>query len=86
MPPTSMWLKDLDELDKKLDDLDSKEAEEERRRLSQANRRATSRGVTLAAKKPPGKNNKKANNVELEADIVANSSMVVGNFCLEGRI
>ncbi|KAI4352116.1 hypothetical protein L6164_006397 [Bauhinia variegata] len=77
-PPMSMWLKDLDELEKKLDDIDSKEAEEERRRLSQANKRATSRGVTLVAKKPPRKNNKKANNVELEADIVANSSMDVG--------
>ncbi|KAI4332766.1 hypothetical protein L6164_017647 [Bauhinia variegata] len=70
-------LKDLDELEKKLDDLDSKEAEEKRRRLSQANKRATSHGVTLAAKKPPRKNKKKVNNVESEADIVANSSMVV---------
>ncbi|KAI4333104.1 hypothetical protein L6164_017951 [Bauhinia variegata] len=75
-PPTSMWLKDLDELEKKLDDLDSKEAEEERRRLSQANKKATSREVTLVAKKPPRKNNKKANNVK-SADIVANSSMDV---------
>ncbi|KAI4332658.1 hypothetical protein L6164_017549 [Bauhinia variegata] len=78
MPPTSMWLKDLDELEKKLDvDLDSKEAEEERRRLSEAKKRATSRGVTLAAKRPPQKNNKRANNVESEAYMVAHSSMDV---------
>ncbi|KAI4356691.1 hypothetical protein L6164_000694 [Bauhinia variegata] len=54
---TIMQESDLDELQKKLDDQDSKEAEEERRRLSRAKR------------------NKKANNVESEADIVANSSM-----------
>ncbi|KAI4356692.1 hypothetical protein L6164_000694 [Bauhinia variegata] len=56
---TIMQESDLDELQKKLDDQDSKEAEEERRRLSRAKR------------------NKKANNVESEADIVANSSMAV---------
>ncbi|KAI4323425.1 hypothetical protein L6164_023032 [Bauhinia variegata] len=76
-PPTSMWMKDLDDLEKKIDDLESKEAEEERKRLNQANKRATSRGVPLAAKKPPRKNNKKANNVESEADMLASSSMDV---------
>ncbi|TKY49610.1 DNA topoisomerase 2 [Spatholobus suberectus] len=81
-PSKSMWLNDLDELEKKLDELDSKEAEEERKRLSQANRKTSNRGVseafTKAAKKPPQprKYTKKAKNVEPEND---NSSMEVEN-------
>ncbi|RDX60756.1 DNA topoisomerase 2, partial [Mucuna pruriens] len=82
-PSKSMWLKDLDELEKKLDELDSKEAEEERKRSSQTNRKTTNRGVSeaftkAAAKKPPQprKYTKKAKNVEPEND---NSSMDVEN-------
>ncbi|KAK7243530.1 hypothetical protein RIF29_38329 [Crotalaria pallida] len=64
-PPTSMWAKDLDELEKKLDELDC-----------QANKKAASCGV--AAKKPPQprKNTKKAKNVEPEND---NSLMEIEN-------
>lgn len=57
-------------------DLDRKEAEEERKRASQANKR-TGRAATTkaAAKKPPRKNNKI---VEPEAETTSNSSMEVG--------
>ncbi|XP_027343059.1 DNA topoisomerase 2 [Abrus precatorius] len=81
-PSKSMWLKDLDELEKKLDEQDNKEAEEERKRSSQANKKTSNRGAseafTRAAKKPPQprKNTKKAKNVEPEHD---NSSMEVEN-------
>ncbi|NMR96209.1 hypothetical protein HKB01_02810, partial [Vibrio parahaemolyticus] len=51
-PSKSLWLKDLDELENRLDDIDSIEAEEERKRSSQANRKTSNRGVTKAAKKP----------------------------------
>ncbi|QCD95617.1 DNA topoisomerase II [Vigna unguiculata] len=79
-PSKSMWLRDLDELEKKLDEIDSKEAEEERKRSSQATRKASNRGVpaaTKAAKKPPQprKYTKKAKNVEPDN----NSSMEVEN-------
>ncbi|KAG4982547.1 hypothetical protein JHK87_027296 [Glycine soja] len=76
-PSKSLWLKDLDELEKKLDDIDSIEAEEERKRSSQANRK-TKEAFTKAAKKPPQprKYTKKAKNVEPEND---NSSMEVEN-------
>ncbi|CAJ1958909.1 unnamed protein product [Sphenostylis stenocarpa] len=79
-PSKSMWLRDLDELEKKLDEIDNTEAEEERKRSSQANRKA-SNGVSearRAAKKPPQprKYTKKAKNVEPEND---NSSMEVEN-------
>jgi len=58
-------------------DIDSIEAEEERKRSSQANRKTSNRGVTKAAKKPPQprKYTKKAKNVEPEND---NSSMEIG--------
>jgi len=61
-------------------EIDSKEAEEERKRSSQATRKASNRGVpaaTKAAKKPPQprKYTKKAKNVEPDND---NSSMEVG--------
>ncbi|XP_020212372.1 DNA topoisomerase 2 [Cajanus cajan] len=79
-PSKSMWLKDLDELEKKLDESASKEAEEERKRSSQANRKTSYRGETkAAAKKPPQprKYTKKAKNVvEPEND---NSPMEVEN-------
>ncbi|RZB66593.1 DNA topoisomerase 2-like [Glycine soja] len=77
-PSKSLWLKDLDELENKLDDIDSIEAEEERKRSSQANRKTSNRGVTKAAKKPPQprKYTKKAKNVEPEND---NSSMEIEN-------
>jgi len=57
-------------------DIDSIEAEEERKRSSQANRK-TKEAFTKAAKKPPQprKYTKKAKNVEPEND---NSSMEVG--------
>lgn len=62
-------------------EIDSKEAEEELKRSSQATRKASNRGVsaaTKAAKKPPPqprKYTKKAKNVEPDND---NSSMEVG--------
>ncbi|XP_061355675.1 DNA topoisomerase 2-like [Gastrolobium bilobum] len=72
-PSKSMWLKDLDELEKKLDELDSMEAEEERKRSCQANKKSFN---TKATKKPPQprKNTKKAKNVEQDND---NSSMEI---------
>jgi len=61
-------------------EIDSKEAEEERKRSTQATRKASNRGISeaaKAAKKPPQprKYTKKTKNVEPEND---NSSMEVG--------
>ena len=60
-------------------EIDSKDAEEERKRSTQATKKASNRGLgaTKAAKKPPQprKNTKKAKNVEPEND---SSSMEVG--------
>ncbi|KAI4332661.1 hypothetical protein L6164_017551 [Bauhinia variegata] len=76
MPMGTLTIESVEKLlAQKEENLDSKGTEEERRRLSEAKKRATSRGVTLAAKRPPRKNSKKANNVLSEAYIVANSSM-----------
>ncbi|XP_061348809.1 DNA topoisomerase 2-like [Gastrolobium bilobum] len=80
-PSKSMWIKDLDELEKKLDELDSKEAEEEQKRSSQASKNTSNRGVSKvprkAAKKPPQpRKNTKAKNVDPEDD---NSSMNIEN-------
>ncbi|XP_016170360.1 DNA topoisomerase 2 isoform X1 [Arachis ipaensis] len=79
-PPTSMWMKDLDELEKKLDEMDSKAAEEQQKRSSQGNRKTSNRGISAAAaaKKPPQprKNTKKATKAEPEND---NSSMEIEN-------
>ncbi|XP_054812803.1 DNA topoisomerase 2 [Prosopis cineraria] len=73
-PPTTMWLTDLDELEKKLDDLDRKEAEEEQKRSSQANKR-TGRAVPTKApsKRGPRKNNKV---VEPETETISTSMEV----------
>ncbi|KAL4389850.1 hypothetical protein HN51_010797 [Arachis hypogaea] len=75
-PPKSMWMEDLDQLEKKLDELETKEAEEERKRSSQANKKTSTRAVTTkASKKPRQKNIKKANVIEEEAEDISNSSM-----------
>ncbi|CAL5213936.1 unnamed protein product [Lathyrus oleraceus] len=76
-PTTSLWLKDLDELEKKLDELDSKEAEEDRKRSSQASKKANG-FATKPAKKPPQprKNTKKSKSAEPEND---NSAMEIEN-------
>ncbi|MED6185751.1 DNA topoisomerase 2 [Stylosanthes scabra] len=74
--PKSMWIKDLDQLEKKLDELESKEAEEERKRSSQANKKTSTRAAaTKAPKKPRQKNTKKANVIEEETEDISNSSM-----------
>ena len=57
-------------------EIDSKEAEEERKRSSQANKKTSNRGISAANKPPqPRKYTKKAKNVEPEND---NSSMEIG--------
>ncbi|KAF7836067.1 DNA topoisomerase 2 [Senna tora] len=74
-PPTSMWMTDLDELEKKLDELDIKEAEEMQKRSTQAANKRTSRAIpTKAPKKQPRKNTKV---VEPETENTSNSSMEV---------
>ncbi|XP_004499912.1 DNA topoisomerase 2 [Cicer arietinum] len=77
-PTTSLWMKDLDEFETKLDELDNKDAEDERKRSSQASKKAPNGFASKAAKKPPQprKNTKKAKTVEPEND---NSSMEIEN-------
>ncbi|CAL0334291.1 unnamed protein product [Lupinus luteus] len=71
----SMWLKDLDELEKKLNEFDSEEAQEERKRLADAyNNHGDSKFSKKARAKAPRKISKKANNVEPETETVASSS------------
>ncbi|MED6157403.1 DNA topoisomerase 2 [Stylosanthes scabra] len=80
-PPTSMWMKDLDELEKKLDEIDSKAVEEQNK--SQGNRKTLNRGISAAAavKRPP-QPRKKAKNVEQEND---NSSMEIENHVVAAK-
>jgi DNA topoisomerase-2 len=108
-PTKSLWLKDLDDFEKKLDvrdnylicfvvfqimkvcllslnyyhllcvfqELDSKEAEDDRKRSSQASKKTANGFAAKPAKKPPQprKNTKKNKDVETEND---NSSMEIG--------
>ncbi|WJX39561.1 DNA topoisomerase 2 [Trifolium repens] len=77
-PTKSLWLKDLDDFEKKLDELDSKEAEDDRKRSSQASKKTANGFAAKPAKKPPQprKNTKKNKDVETEND---NSSMEIEN-------
>ena len=62
-------------------ELDSKEAEEQRKRASQASKKTTRGFVevsTKVPKKPPRKNNKEANNIESQTETLDNSSMEMG--------